>query len=58
MERYIKEYASARIKDTKENELMQSRYKESKINKIERVLSLRSSGLITADEAIKLILEA
>lgn len=55
MERYIKEYANARIKDVKTNKLM---HKNLIVKKIEKVLELRTAGLITANEAIRAILEA
>jgi hypothetical protein len=58
MERYIKEYANARIKETNANELMQREYKKQIIQKINKALNLRSNYLITIDETIKTILEA
>ena len=58
MERYIKEYASSKIKALKENELMQAVYKNSSIEKIEKAFKFRDNGMITADETIKIILES
>lgn len=58
MERYIKEYANARIKETNANELMQDQYKQRTIEKINKALKLRDAELITIDETIKTILEA
>ena len=58
MERYIKEYANARIKETNENELMQSKYKKQTIEQIKKALELKTRGLITTNETIKLILNA
>ena len=58
MERYIKEYASSKLADVKKNRLMREFCKEEAIGKIEKALSMRERGLITVDEAIKMILEA
>lgn len=58
MERYIKEYANARIKELKDNQLMQSQYKYLIFDKIMKALELRAMGLITINETIKAILEA
>ena len=58
MERYIKEYANAKIKATKQCELMQKEYKKQIIQKINKALKLRDAELITIDETIKTILEA
>ena len=58
MERYVKEYASAKIKAIKENELMQIVIKNSAIERIEKALKFRDNGMITADETIKIILES
>lgn len=58
MERYIKEFASARIKEVKTNDLIQENIKKSIINQIEYALKYREKGIITANETIKMILEA
>jgi hypothetical protein len=58
MERFIKEYANAKIKATKQCELMQKEYKKQIIQKINKALKLRDAELITIDETIKTILEA
>lgn len=58
MERYIKEYANAKIKRIKSNILMQKPLKETAINQINNALKIRERGLITIDETIKVILEA
>ena len=58
MEKYIKEYASSKLADVKKNRLMQEFCKDEAIGKIEKALSMRERGLITVDEAIKMILEA
>ena len=57
-ERFITEYANSKIEQIRNNELMQFEFKTEKISKIDRATRLRSRGLITADEAIKIILEA
>jgi hypothetical protein len=56
MERFIKEYASHKIKDITNNELMKKELKNDTIDKINKVLKLRVRGLITIDETIKVIL--
>lgn len=58
MERYIKEYASAKIKETIKNKLMREELKYNTITRIKGVLTLRENGLVTANETIKIILEA
>ena len=58
MERYIQEYASSKLADVKKNRLMREFCKDEAIGKIEKALSMRERGLITVDEAIKMILEA
>lgn len=58
MERYIKEYASAKIKKVNANELMQDEFKKQTIEKINKALKQKEIGLITIDETIKIILEA
>lgn len=58
MERYVREYAKARIKDAKDNQLMRDDIKNLITEKIERAMYLRMRGIITANEAIKMILEA
>lgn len=57
VERYIKEYANACKRAIKENDLMGSNAKNKAIEKINKAVKLRDRGLITADEAIKIILE-
>lgn len=58
MERYIKEYAAARIKELKDNKLIQTKYEQPIIERIEKALKFRKAGHITPDEAIRIILEA
>ena len=55
MERYIKEYANAKIKSWNENELMRSDIREKYIVIVNNVLRQRERGLITVDEALMLI---
>lgn len=56
-ERFIKEYANYKIKDINSNELIQKELKTVKIDKINSAIKYRKNGIITADEAIKMILE-
>lgn len=58
MERFIKEYANYRKNDITKNELMKKEYKINSIDTINKVLKLKDKGLITTNEAIKIILEA
>ena len=57
MERFIKEYANYQMKNYKQNTLMQKKYKDEKISKINKALAMREKGFITVDEAIKVILD-
>lgn len=57
VERYIKEYANDCKRKIEENNLMWSNVKNKAIAKINKAVKLRDKGLITADEAIKIILE-
>lgn len=57
VERYIKEYANACIREIEENDLMKSNVKNKAIEKIDKAVKLRDRGVIAADEAIKTILE-
>lgn len=57
VERYIKEYASACKKKLKEYPEVCEEYKNQVVAKIDKTVNLRNRGLITADEAIKIILE-
>lgn len=56
-ERYIKEYANDCKRKIEENNLMGSNVKNKTIAKINKAVKLRDKGVITADEAIKIILE-
>ena len=56
MERFIKEYANYQMKNYKQNTLMQQKYKDEKISKINKALVMREKGFITVDETIKVIL--
>ena len=58
MERYIKEYANAKIKATKQCELMKKQYKKQIIERINKAIYLKNKGMITVDEAIETILSA
>lgn len=56
-ERYIKEYANDCKRKIEENDLMGSNLKNKVVAKINKAVKLRDKGLITADEAIRIILE-
>lgn len=56
-ERYIKEYANDWKRKIEENDLMGSNLKNKAVAKINKAVKLRDKGLITADEAIRIILE-
>jgi len=58
MERYIKEYANAKIKATRQCESMNNQYKKRIIERINKALYLRNKEMITADEAIGTIFNA
>ena len=53
MERFVKEYASYLKKEIKSNDLMQEKHKTEKLEKIEKILRMRSRNLISANEAVK-----
>ncbi|MDY2606898.1 MAG: hypothetical protein SOV90_03060 [Lachnospiraceae bacterium] len=57
VERYIREYANACRAGIKNYDLMKEEYKEKANRAIDNALKAREKGLITADEAIKIILE-
>ena len=56
-ERYIKEYANDCKSTIEANDLMGSNLKNKAVAKINKAVKLRDKGLITADEAIRIILE-
>ena len=58
VERFVKEYASYKLKSINSNQLIQKELKTVKVDKINSVIKYRKNGIITADEAIKMILEA
>lgn len=55
VERYIIEYANAKIKAITANELMNGGIKNELIRRIDRAVNYRKLGYITADEAIMII---
>lgn len=57
-ERFLKEYASAKIKWTEANELMQDRYKAFIIATCNGAVRSRERGIIGLEDAVRLILEA
>lgn len=57
VEKYIKEYANACKRKIEESNLMAINIKNKIVTKINKAVKLRDRGLITADEAIKIILE-
>lgn len=58
MKRFISEYANYKIKDIIGNSLMQVEIKENRTKSISHILRSFNSGLITIDEAARLISEA
>lgn len=56
--RYVKEYANDSKKCIAKSELMQERFKKEKIAQIEKAVLLLERGMITINEAMKLINEA
>ena len=56
-ERYIKEYAAVCKRAIKNSDSMRENVKERANKRIDKAVKLRDSELITADEAIKMILE-
>lgn len=57
VERYIKEYVNACKRKIEESNLMAINIKNKIVSKINKAVKLRDRELITADEAIKIILE-
>lgn len=57
-ERFLKEYASAKIRWTEANELMRDEYKIAIVATCKRAVKSREQGIISLEEAIKMILEA
>ena len=55
VERFIIEYAKNTIKATEVNELMNEGIKKEIIRRADRAVNLRRAGLVTVDEAIKII---
>lgn len=55
IERYIREYASAKRTALKNNSLINNGIKKEMLRRIDGALVARERGYITADEAIKLI---
>ena len=55
VERYIIEYANAKIKAITANELMNGGIKNELIRRIDRAVNMRRLGQITQDEAIMII---
>ena len=57
VERYIREYANACKKEIEGNTEMKDSVKDHAIEVINKAVKMRDRGLITVDEAIKMILE-
>ena len=55
VERFIKEYANFKKEEIRNNELINKENKEKAFFKIDNVLKLKEKGMITVDEAIKMI---
>lgn len=58
VKRFIKEYARYKIETIEENELMQTCYKDEKINTIEKILQMLERGLLSIDESMRMIVDA
>ena len=57
-ERFVREYASYQKKYVKEKAFFfTEEQKEDAIKKIDRTVKFRQAGLITVDEALKMIME-
>lgn len=57
-ERFLKEYANAKIRWTEANELMQDNIKASIIATCKGAVRSRERGTISLEEAMRMILEA
>lgn len=55
VERFIREYASAKRRALEHNELMNAGIKAELLRRVDMALRGRERGIITADEAIKMI---
>ena len=55
MKRFIKEYASYKLKDINSNELMQKKFKDEKIAEINKIVMYKKRGIVSIDEAMNLI---
>ena len=55
VERFIKEYANFKKEEIRNNELINKENKEKAFFKIDNVLKLKEKGMITVNEAIKMI---
>ena len=56
VEKFIKDYAKARIKEIMFDTYLLKEVKDDAIRKIDKALLLRERGLITRDETISIIL--
>ena len=55
VERFIKEYANFKKKEIENNEFINEENKEKAFFEINNVLKFKEKGMITVDEAIKII---
>lgn len=58
MARFVKEYASDKIKRLESNDLMQDKYKQESIAKIRKAEKLFNQCMLSADEAMRIISES
>lgn len=52
MKRFITEYANYQKKELKNNSLMQSKFKNEKLSRIDKIINYCKNGFITIDEAM------
>jgi len=58
MARFVKEYANSKIKRVKENKLMQDKYKQETISRIEHAIKLFDQYMLSVDEVMRIIVES
>ena len=58
MNRFVKEYASDKIKRLESNDLMQDKYKQESISKIRKAEKLFNQCMLSADETMRIISES
>ena len=58
MARFVKEYASDKIKRLESNDLMQDKYKQESISKIRKAEKLFNQYMLSVDETMRIISES